>query len=189
MGSPDPKTKNQILALKRLVTAGVTFDHVILFCDHIEKLGKNTFTPLHIPLFAGVSVTYMKPFMRSDGLGKLPSKFSEFPSAAGHAKTHNDLKKSRDWYYAHRDMLNAPTLLANPDRRCGFEDVILHFKQSGISFSVNEQSWSFDSILRVRNLCLYQKSRIDKEATGLVENLRDGRRYPFGDYTLGSNFP
>jgi hypothetical protein len=66
--------QKQILALKRLIIAGVTFDNVRLICDHIEGLGSDTFTPLHVPLFAGVRVTYMKPFMRNDGLGPLPGK-------------------------------------------------------------------------------------------------------------------
>jgi len=181
--------EKQVLALQRLIIAGVTFDNVILLCDHIHGLGKNTFTPLHVPLLAGVSVTYMKPFMRNDGLGALPPKFSEFPGARGHEKTHVDLKNCRDWYYAHRDMIKAPTLLADPGRRDGFEDVTLHFVQSGVSFSVNEQSWSFDSILRVRNLCSYQKSRIDKEALALIETLRQGKHFPYGDYVIGRDFP
>ena len=181
--------QKQILALKRLIIAGVTFDNVILLCDHIHGLGKNTFTPLHVPLLAGLSVTYMKPFMRNDGLGQLPTKFSKFPGARGHEKTHVDLKNSRDWYYAHRDTIKAPTLHADPGRRSGFEDVTLHFAQSGVSFSVNEQSWSLDSILRVRNLCSYQKSRIDKEALALIEALRQGKHLPYGDYLLGRDFP
>jgi hypothetical protein len=181
--------RKQILALKRLIIAGVTFDNVRLLCEHIRGLGSDTFTPLHVPLFAGVSVTYMKPFMRSDGLGELPSQFSQFPGAPGHQKTHLDLKNCRDWYYAHRDMIRAPTLLVDPDKRSGFEDVIMHFEESGISFSVNEQSWSLSSVLRVRNLCYYQKSRIDKEALALVDVLRNGREFRFGDYVIGRDFP
>jgi len=182
-------TQKQGLALKRLVIAGVTFENVRLLCDHIQALGQDTFTPLHVPLFAGVSVSYMKPFMRNDGLGPLPQSFSKFSSAPGHEKTHADLKKCRDWYYAHRDMINAPTLLADPERRCGFEDVILHFAESGISFSVNEQSWSFSSVSRVRNLCSYQKARIDREALALVDVLRKGRKLPVKDYVIGRDFP
>jgi hypothetical protein len=181
--------QKQILALKRLIIAGVTFDNVKLLCDHVEGLGQDTFTPLHVPLFAGVSITYMKPFMRNDGLGPLPPRFRKFQNAPGHGKTHADLKKCRDWYYAHRDMINAPILLANPERRSGFEDVILHFAESGISFSVNEQSWSLSSISRVRNLCSYQKARIDKEAMALVDTLRNGREFPIKDYVLGRDFP
>jgi hypothetical protein len=180
--------EKQILSLKRLIIAGVTFDNVILLCNHIETLGRNTFTPLHVPLFAGVSVTYMKPFVRSDGLGSLPKRFSEFPAAPGHRKTHIDLKNCRDWYYAHRDMIRCSTLLVDPVRRRSFEDVTLHFTQPGISFSVNEQSWDFGSILRVRNLCHYQKSRIDKEARELVKVLRGGKHYP-KDVVLGRDFP
>jgi hypothetical protein len=189
MGLADPKTKQQILALKRLVLAGVTFDHVILFCDHIESLGRNTFTPLHVPLFAGVSVTYMKPFMRSDGVRKVTGKFSEFPHAPGHAKTHKDLKNCRDWYYAHRDMINLRRFLPSRTGELVFEEVTLHLEASGISFSVHEQSWSFDSIRRVRNLCYYQKSQLDKEALGLVDTLRRDQVYSFGDYVLGRDFP
>ena len=127
--------------------------------------------------------------MRNDGLGELPSRFSKFPGATGHQKTHVDLKNCRDWFYAHRDMIKAPTLLADPDRRKGFEDVILHFADSGISFSVNEQSWSFSSVARVRNLCSYQKSRIDTEVLMLVDTLRGGKEFPIKDYVLGRDFP
>ena len=65
----------------------------------------------------------------------------------------------------------------------------MHFEESGISFSVDEQSWSLSSVLRVRNLCYYQKSRIDKEALALVDVLRNGREFRFGDYVIGRDFP
>jgi hypothetical protein len=131
----------------------------------------------------------MKPFTGSNGLGELPSRFSQFPGAPGHEKTHLDLKNCRDSYYAHRDMIKAPTLLADPDKRSGCEDVIMHFEASGVSFSVNEQSWSLSGVLRVRNLCYYQKSRIDKEVLALVDVLRNGREFPFSDYIIGHDFP
>jgi len=182
-------SQKQILALKRLVIAGVTFDHVKLLCIHIRQLGPQTFTPLHVSLFAGVCVTYMKPFMRADGLGPLPAKFQTFPAAEGYQKTHNDLKNGRDWYYAHRDMLKAPNLLSNRDRRARFEDVTLHVEESGISFSINEQSWSIGSVSRVRNLCDYQKARIDKDIEELFNTLRRGKRLAVGKYVLGRDFP
>lgn len=182
-------TDDQVRALKRLVIAATTFEHVQALCSHIESLGRETFTPLHIPLFAGVSVTYMKPFMRSDGLGPLPRRFHKFPNAPGYEKTHNDLKNGRDWYYAHRDALRAARLLLDPTRRKGFEDVILHVEETGVSFSLNEQSWSIDSVHRVRNLCDYQKSRIDKEMIGLLNALRNGRYLAVGNYILGRDFP
>jgi len=146
-GSGLKAEQKQVVALKRLIIAATTFDHVKLLCAHIESLGAETFTPLHVPLFAGVSVTYMKPFMRSDGLGPLPRKFQEFPDAVGHQKTHEDLKNGRDWYYAHRDMLKAPNLLSNPDKRAGFEDITLHVEESGISFSINEQAGRLPAFL------------------------------------------
>ena len=188
-GSGLKAEKKQVVALKRLIIAATTFDHVKLLCAHIESLGAETFTPLHVPLFAGVSVTYMKPFMRSDGLGPLPRKFQEFPGAVGHQKTHEDLKNGRDWYYAHRDMLKAPNLLSNPDKRAGFEDITLHVEESGISFSINEQSWSITSVSRVRNLCDYQKSRIDKDLVALINALRSGKHLKIGQYVLGRDFP
>lgn len=181
--------RKRVLALRRLIIAGVTFDHVRLLCERIERLGSDTFTPLHVPLFAGVSVTYMKPFMRNDGLGELPARFSQFPGAPGHQKTHLDLKNCRDWYYAHRDMIKAATLLVDPVRRKGFEDVTMLFEKSGISFSVNEQSWDISSVRRVHNLCSYQKSRIDKEALALVDILRNGRQLQYRDYVIGRDFP
>ncbi len=181
--------QQQVLALKRLIIAGTTFDHVKLLCSHIEQLGADTFTPLHVPLFAGVGVTYMKPFMHNDGLGSLPKKFSTFPSAPGHEKTHKNLKNCRDWYYAHRDMLKAKNLLTDPERRKGFEDVTLHVEETGISFSVNEQTWSISSVSRVRNLCDYQKSRIDDDAMALVKILRKGKALQLGKYLLGRDFP
>src|SRR4051812_32291330 len=101
-------------ATKRLVIAGNTFGQAKLLCEHLETLGSKTDTQLHVPLIAGICVTYMKPFVKSAKLGALPPKFSKFPNGSEHKKVHEDLRNARNWFFAHRDMVNAPSLLSNP---------------------------------------------------------------------------
>src|SRR6202030_2211071 len=127
MGAKE-SAKQCVRALKRLVFAATTFKSVELMCDHVAALGEETSPLLHIPLLAGICVTYMNPFMSSGGLGALPRVFTRFERNKQHARVHSDLNKLRNWFYAHRDMLNIPTLFADAASAEGFGDVTFHLE-------------------------------------------------------------
>ncbi len=164
--------QQRVRALKRLVIASVTFQSVELMCDHVEALGKGTSTLLHIPLLAGVCVTYMNPFMSSGGLRPLPRVFKTSEENEHHARVHADLKKLRNWFYAHRDMLNVPSLLADAMSRERFGDLTFHLDADGTySFSTHQLSWGIEALQRVRDLCQFQRRRADDLADHLLHQL------------------
>lgn len=182
--------EEQLKAVKRLVIAGNAFDAARLLCTHIENLGSQTFTLLHVPLFAGICVTYMKPFGRCDGLGRLPVELKTFPSGSKHEKIHDDLSKLRDCFYAHRDALKVPKLLSNPASAKAFNDITLHIEPGGThSFLVNEVTWPFESISHVRDLCSFQRSRVDSLLAQHISTLLEAKAIQPGDYVLGDDFP
>ncbi len=181
---------HHLRAVRRLVIGGNTFQEVRLLCDHIQSLGRETHTPLHVPLFAGVCVTYMKPFVESNGLGPLPDEFKAFPSRSKHRKIHAELESLRNWYYAHRDMINAPKLLSDRASADAFDEITLHVDEEGIpSFSISELSWPIESVERVRDLCAFQRSRVDRAALQHLSVLAKAKALPPGEYLLGRDFP
>jgi len=141
-------------------------------CDHVEALGEKTSTLLHIPLLAGICVTYMNPFMSSDGLGPLPRVFTRFDSNKEHARVHSDLKKLRNWFYAHRDMLSIPTLFADAASAERFGDLTFHLEADRTySFSTHQLSWDIGGVHRVRSLCRFQRLRADRLADDILHQL------------------
>jgi hypothetical protein len=176
-----------ILAVKRLVIAGTTFKEAELLCSHIETLGEETLTLLHVPLLAGVCVTYMKPFVRGDGLGPLPPAFRRFePANKKHGKVHADLGRLRHWFYAHRDMLNIPRLFADPEGARNFEEVTFHLEGDGTYwFSAHELSWPLNAVISVRELCVFQRHRVDEAIDKHLHHLCSAKMLVPGTYVLG----
>ena len=182
-------TKRRVRALKRLILASTTFKSVELMCDHVESLGEPTSTLLHVPLLAGVCVTYMKPFMSSGGLGTLPASFEDFEEEKTHARFHEDLKRLRNWFYAHRDVKNIPTLLGRSSPEERFDKVIFHLESNRTySFSVHELSWEIVGLTRVRDLCRFQRQRADTSADQILHQLFANVALVPGSYLIEDDF-
>ncbi len=181
--------KQRVRALKRLVIASTTFKSVELMCDHVETLGEKTSTLLHVPLLAGICVTYMNPFMSSGGLGPLPRLFTKFGAAERHARVHADLKRLRNWFYAHRDMLNIPTLFADSASGDRFDEITFHLDRDGTySFSTHQLSWDIEGVHRVRDLCRFQRNRADRLADKILHQLFATVPLTPGAYVLEDEF-
>ena len=182
-------TKRRVRALKRLVLASTTFKSVELMCDHVESLGEPTSTLLHVPLLAGVCVTYMKPFMSSGGLGPLPASFEKFEGEKTHARVHADMERLRNWFYAHRDVVNIPTLLGRSASEGRFDKVTFHLESNRTySFSVHELSWELVGLSRVRALCRFQRRRADTSADQILHQLFADIALVPGSYLIEDDF-
>jgi hypothetical protein len=181
--------KERVRALRRLVIASATFKSVELMCDHVETLGEKTSTLLHVPLLAGICVTYMNPFMSSGGLGPLPRLFTTFGANEQHARVHADLKKLRNWFYAHRDMLNIPTLFADSASGDRFDEVTFYLDRNGTySFSTHQLTWDIEGVHRVRDLCRFQRNRADILADKVLHQLFTDVPLAPGAYVLEDEF-
>jgi hypothetical protein len=181
--------KERVRALKRLVFASTTFQSVELMCDHVETLGEKTSTLLHVPLLGGICVTYMNPFMSSGGLGPLPRLFTNFGANKRHARVHEDLKKLRNWFYAHRDTLNIPTLFADSASEDPFDRLTFHLDHDGTySFSTHQLSWDIEGVCRVRDLCRFQRNRADRLADKILHQLFSTVPLAPGAYVLEDEF-
>jgi hypothetical protein len=181
--------KQRVCALKRLVFASNTFQSVELMCDHVEALGEQTSTLLHIPLLAGICVTYMNPFMSSGGLGPLPRLFTNFSANERHARVHADMKNLRNWFYAHRDMLNIPTLFTDSASGDRFDELTFHLdRDRTYSFSTHQLSWDIEGVQRVRDLCRFQRNRADRLADKILHQLFASVPLAPGAYVLDDEF-
>jgi hypothetical protein len=58
--------------LKRLIVAVSTFEAVINSCELLIQSDVDEDAPYFRILTAGICVSYMRPFVRADGLGPLP---------------------------------------------------------------------------------------------------------------------
>jgi hypothetical protein len=178
----------KILSLKRLIIANSTFDAVADACKFLITSDVDENAPYYRIFTAGISVSYMRPFRSSDGLGTLP-QYEKFPSGTEYAKPHEDLKKARDSVFAHYSAKDAH-LLVTPEKQEEVRDIQLDFDENGDPrrFVVKSINWSRGRLHAIISLCEFQASRIGDEAVGLIKHLGKGKTYR-GTHVLGKTFP
>jgi hypothetical protein len=183
---PDPKEKE----LRRLITAISDFKAVIAACRMLLELNVDPDAPYFRIFAAGIVVSYMRPFTRADGLGRLSAEYAEFPQDRPDLKVlHEDLKKGRHWVFAHHSAKDSPSLLS-PEKREAANQIIINFYDNGVpsGYRVNTIQWERDRLHAIIDLCEFQWHRIDPKAVELIRDLASDKLYR-GDQILGKTFP
>jgi len=176
--------------LRRLVIAISNFDAVITACQMLIEANVDPDTPYFRIFAAGIVVSYMRPFMEGDGLGRLAAEYAEFPKDRPDLKAlHESLKNGRYWVFAHHSVIDSPSLLAPADQARA-NDIIIHFDDNGVptGYRVDAIHWERDRLHAIIDLCQFQKNRIDPKAVELIRDLANDKVYR-GDQILGKTFP
>ena len=181
------ESEAKIRALTRLVLAGVTFEQVSEACRVLQRSDERA--QFYGVFFAGICVSYTRPFMSSEGLGPLPISFSRFPDEPEHARTHRDLEDGRNWAYAHNSPHQAGALLADESQRNSQTKVRLIVAPTGISCVPPEVTWRKARLPAIISLCNFQIKRIRTATEKLVTHLGGNRMYADGEYIIGETFP
>lgn len=127
----------------------------------------------------------MRPFLRSDGVGSLPKKYSKFDEGSPFKRYHNILIEARHRVYAHRDNQNAPNLAGGSVGSEVVDEVIINLRKDGYSVSINEPQISSRQLKNFSNLCSYQLNRINEEVGDLVAHLMENHQIGEGTYRIG----
>lgn len=181
-------TNQKLLSFKRLNLADLCFKQAEALACHVRDARPDPTQLLYSPMIAGVVVTYMRPFVQSDGLGSLSGKFTTFldPDLRD---THHQLEESRHKLYAHRDLLVAPKLQTDDgsvpfEMRIEGQNVNKAYLLLPGAIEINPASLN-----HIISLCLFQQSRITEQIRKLMPSLTGGKHYPPGIYTVGVDFP
>ncbi len=179
--------ERKILFFKRLNLADLCFKQTEALAEYVRDTKPDPARLLYSPMIAGVVVTYMRPFVQSDGLGSLSREFTTFLDQ-DLCDMHRQLEESRNKLYAHRDLCVAPALQTDGgipfQMRIEFQDVNRAY--SLLPGSIDISPASMDHIIR---LCLHQQSKITEQLRNLMPSLIGGKHYPPGTYTVGVDFP
>ena len=178
-----------ILAFKRLAFADLAFIQAHALAQFLSESEIVDEDPLYAPMFAGICVTYSKPFQGAEGLGPLPSQFSEFPADSPFALVHADLLESRNRIYAHRDLLSVHILSASTAEETVRVEVDL--QPDGFTVFATEPQWPKSRVNSLIELCEFQRTRLKDELHKKLVSLCTvgGKTYKAGHYTLGVDFP
>jgi hypothetical protein len=180
-------TPQQILTFKRFNLAGRCFDRARALAQHMIDTKPDPTKLLYSPMIAGVVVTYMRPFVRSDGLGPLPQMFTQFQDNTLQ-ETHIQMLESRHKLYAHQDVLSASSL-ATDDGRIAFDMTIEFDGSNRYSLMPGNIEVSPNTLPAIVSLCEFQRNRITKEIKDSWPALTASKTYTKGKYKLGVNFP
>src|SRR5439155_6332737 len=160
-------------SLQRLTLAQTAFRQARSLCEHMEQMKVDSHEELASAMMAGIVVSYVRPFIRSDGIGPLPKKYSEFEEGSPYKRIHNIMLEARHWVYAHRDNLNAPNLAGSKIDEEIVSEVILTLRKDGYSVSINEPQILINQLVNFKSLCSFQNNRINEEVGDLIISIID----------------
>lgn len=177
-----------LLSFKRLNLADSCFKKAEALARYLDDLKPDTADLIYSPMVAGIVVTYMRPFVQSDGLGKLESDFEQFDDE-DLTGMHNQLKESRHKLYAHQDF-QAGTTLSTTDGSIPFE-MEIEFEDITKGYTMAPGAVEIDpsNLTTIVRLCQHQKTRITRKINNLLPQLTGRKSYAAGRYTVGVNFP
>ena len=141
--------------MRRLVTAISNFKAVIAACRMLLELNVDPDAPYFRISAAGIVVSYMRPFTRADGLGRLSADTQNFPQDRPDLKVSHELfKKGRHWVFAHHSAKDSPSLLS-PEKREAANEIIINFYNNGVpsGYRVNTIQWERDRLHAIIDLC------------------------------------
>ena len=177
------------LAFRRLLIAHATFQKVASGCRALRSFALKEDADFYAPFFAGICVTYIRPFRRADGLGLLPQFFSTFPPGSPHAQTHKDLEDGRDGAFAHYTPEQAAKLLPDVVRQDIQKKIQILVRGGEFGYRAPAVTWARDRLQTIDALALFQAERARAEAAKLFAHLAEGKKFPDGDYVLDETFP
>jgi hypothetical protein len=174
--------------LRTLTVSVGTFEAVIAACEFLLKDGIDPNAPYFRTFGAGIVVSYMRPFVQGDGLSALP-KFEEFPSNPELKALHEDLKKGRDFVFAHHSDIDSSSLLPE-DKQENAKNIELHFDDNGypVRYVVKPIQWNRDRLHAIISLCKFQAQRMVDAAMLQMKHLAGDKTYR-GTHILGKTFP
>lgn len=182
-------TQKKTLALRRFLHAHDCFQEVASGCRTLLSFAPDENADFYSPFFAGICVTYMRPFRRADGLGLLPKDFSSFPPGSPHAQTHKDLEDGRDGAFAHYAPEQAARLFPDAARQEIQKKVRIWVRGGEFGYQSPAVTWAKDRLPAIEDLSLFQANRASAEAAKIFAHLAQGKTYADGDYILDESFP
>jgi len=139
-------------ALQRLTLAQTAFRQARALCEHMEQMTLGPHEEIASAMITGIVVSYVRPFVRNDGIGPLPKKYSEFLEGSPFKNIHNTMLEARHWVYAHRDNQNAPNLGGGNVSQDIVSEVVLTLRKDGYSVSINEPQISTKQLAHFKSL-------------------------------------
>ena len=175
--------------IRRLVCADVSFQQVIDLSDHLLEIKLTKSDPIYAPCLTGIVVTYMQPFVKSGDLGMLSEEFCKFSNPL-FQRTHDMLKESRHAIYAHRfpEATKLQKYVNNGTAEPYRVEVELK-KGEAPTYHFSAYAFPAEMGYTVRELCVFQRSRVAEKLVKVQNELTTGKQYRAGRYILGDDFP
>ena len=183
-----PDLRKIVRQVRRNVIAQSALQEALAGCKHLLQVGPDC--EAYLIISAGIGVTYMRPFLEADGIGRLdPKKFEAFPGRPDLQSLHEDLREGRHNIDAHYSPSGAAKLLQCPVQRK--EQERLRFIRKGGAWHVQPPTigWHVKRIPALMELIQFQIERLLDEMQAWLTLLEQGRDWPDGLYHLGEDFP
>ena len=137
-------------------------------------------------MLTGVCVSYAKPFKEGEGLGKLSSKYGDFPNEhKRHSDVHEQVIRARDKIYGHRDLQDAHTFFGGAVSANEMEAIEIEVREDGsFGLMTNEPHLSPEFLREILELIEFQQARTKHEIGELLKAFAGNKKFPLGRYKL-----
>jgi hypothetical protein len=129
----------------------------------------------------GIIISYVRPFTKCNGLGKLGKEFREFKENESFQANHDRLIETRHKIFAHKDESWETELISDEKK------YLIRIEEDG-GFQTSMTGVVIDSFELIHQLIQFQKKR----ALTAKENLMQvyaNQGIQAGNYIIGENFP
>lgn len=175
-------------ALQRLSLAQLAFRQAKSLCEHIEKMQLQSHDELASAMMTGIVVSYMRPFLESNGLGALPPRYSQFDKCSPYEAIHNTLLEARHWVYAHRDLPNSINLAGSNISLDEVSEMTLTLREKNYSIDIKEPYIFKIGLSKFKELFSFQHERANEEVGNIICSLMEDHQVGVGTYKLNKNF-
>jgi len=166
---PEPTPEHLARQLVRLAHATFDMRSALAVAERlIDEQHHANVGALTYGLLTGLAVTYARPFLESRELGRLESKWSEFPGRADLKKKHDRLIELRKTLLAHTDETSHRRVAVFTRGAVGDQPAVTE----------GRSPINVPGIVHVVELVTFQEERFNNALVELAERLHDISKWP-----------
>ena len=185
------KSEAQVKTQRRYLAAQAAFERAAQALTYLQTAPFADGDWNYSTMFCGSCVTYVAPFMSSNGLGPLPKQMQEFKKGSDYEFIHKAVYRARNSLFAHHSPDEVVDMVTG---EVPAEDLGVRIEVLGsLKYRIQHRNpiWAKDRLNAFELLCRYQAHRVQLLAFPIFKDIEaaHGGPYPNGIYDLGKDFP
>jgi len=191
MNDSTKRRADQTRKLRAMILARAAFEEAFLAARFLASPESPKGDSVRRVMLAGIVVSYMRPFLASNGIPSLPKQYSEdFAGSRMLAQAHEAMKVARHSLFAHHDEEKSAILVSkNLKSEIPGIEIEVGTAANGFPIFVRRAELNEVGLNQSIELFEFQLGRVQAEVDTKIEEEKRHGSFPPGRYILGEGFP